>query len=337
MSRPCVERKSKKNPDSYSKDELVNLAIKTLDISKTEANKLSKQELCIELKLIPALRSERVIRGKIHKISKKINKNFEEEKHVFEKEIPKEEKHIFEKEIPKKEILKKENHDLEKVTFPNIDLSLDLRIKKICLQETSLKDILSTMKKEKINCIDYYKPEDLYKLIYPIKYNEIGGEYDMEKGYIIDPRVSYYDKKSNRPYVTLNINAKSGIVWHSHPFEEKGNNYPSIEDLDMIRIHPHLISLIVTTKGTYVLAMLKPYVSINLLIMFYNSIQDKSTSCGYWNHDELEKNFIQNKGYTKEHQNKYDIYVRLVTIPYALDINLINDEIKRIHRYRNEV
>ena len=73
MSRPCVERISKKNPDSYSKDELVILAIEKLGKTKSEANKLSKQELCIELKLISDISSERGARSQIHKTSKKRN------------------------------------------------------------------------------------------------------------------------------------------------------------------------------------------------------------------------------------------------------------------------
>ena len=44
--RTCGPAKSKKNPDAYSKDELVDLAMKDLHMSKTEAKKLTKEELC---------------------------------------------------------------------------------------------------------------------------------------------------------------------------------------------------------------------------------------------------------------------------------------------------
>src|SRR5687768_10557761 len=48
-NRPCGPRKSKKNPDAYSKDELMNLAMKHLNYSKSKANKSSVEELCAVL------------------------------------------------------------------------------------------------------------------------------------------------------------------------------------------------------------------------------------------------------------------------------------------------
>lgn len=47
--RPCTERKSKLHPDAYSKEELVDIAIKQLGMTKTQANSNTKAELCEKL------------------------------------------------------------------------------------------------------------------------------------------------------------------------------------------------------------------------------------------------------------------------------------------------
>ena len=52
VSRPCNEdRPSKKNPNAYTKQELVKLAVSNLNITTSAAGKLSKTELCEQLKL----------------------------------------------------------------------------------------------------------------------------------------------------------------------------------------------------------------------------------------------------------------------------------------------
>ena len=47
--RPCGIRRSKKNPDAYSKDELVNLYVKKFDTKLYLAKKLTISQLCIQL------------------------------------------------------------------------------------------------------------------------------------------------------------------------------------------------------------------------------------------------------------------------------------------------
>jgi superfamily II DNA or RNA helicase len=49
--RPCGVRVSKKNPDAYSKTELVEMAVKQLKVSKSKATAMTIELLCQELKL----------------------------------------------------------------------------------------------------------------------------------------------------------------------------------------------------------------------------------------------------------------------------------------------
>ena len=47
--RSCSKKKSRANPNAYSKDELVSLIMKKLGYSKSQASKLTKEEICKEL------------------------------------------------------------------------------------------------------------------------------------------------------------------------------------------------------------------------------------------------------------------------------------------------
>jgi superfamily II DNA or RNA helicase len=47
--RPCGPLQSKKNPDAYTKPELVKLAVKKFKISESAANKMSKADICTSL------------------------------------------------------------------------------------------------------------------------------------------------------------------------------------------------------------------------------------------------------------------------------------------------
>ncbi|HMP28312.1 MAG TPA: hypothetical protein PKD85_01855, partial [Saprospiraceae bacterium] len=47
--RPCGPLKSKKNPDAYTKPELVKLATKKFGITASAANKLTKDQICTSL------------------------------------------------------------------------------------------------------------------------------------------------------------------------------------------------------------------------------------------------------------------------------------------------
>lgn len=56
--RPCGPNKSKENPDAYSKEELVNLAMEKLGLTKSQAMKMKKEELCSLLKLVETIEKE---------------------------------------------------------------------------------------------------------------------------------------------------------------------------------------------------------------------------------------------------------------------------------------
>ncbi len=56
--RECGPRRSTKHPEAYNKEELVELAVKKLDITKSQANKLTKDELCEKLFKIASKGSE---------------------------------------------------------------------------------------------------------------------------------------------------------------------------------------------------------------------------------------------------------------------------------------
>lgn len=58
--RPCGPNKSKENPDAYTKEELVNLAMEKLGFTKSQAMKMKKEELCSLLKLVDVERSDRL-------------------------------------------------------------------------------------------------------------------------------------------------------------------------------------------------------------------------------------------------------------------------------------
>ena len=48
-NRSCGPRVSKRNPDAYTKEELVSLAVSQLGFSKSAASKLTKEEICKKL------------------------------------------------------------------------------------------------------------------------------------------------------------------------------------------------------------------------------------------------------------------------------------------------
>lgn len=63
--RSCTEVKSLKNPTAYAKPELVDLAVKKLKMTKVDASRMTKIQLCVALKSSP-IKISKVI--KIHKV-----------------------------------------------------------------------------------------------------------------------------------------------------------------------------------------------------------------------------------------------------------------------------
>ena len=71
-SRPCGVRKSKTNPNPYTKDELVKLAI-DFGYTKIEAKKMTVKELC---DLLKSKKSRKVSRKVVRKSSRKVVRKF---------------------------------------------------------------------------------------------------------------------------------------------------------------------------------------------------------------------------------------------------------------------
>lgn len=190
---------------------------------------------------------------------------------------------------------------MQTVDFPYIDLSIPLKVKTVCKKE------------EIVDCVDFYSIDELYNLLYKIYKVELGGEYDPLKGFIVDPYTTRYDINENRPYTTLNTSTKIGIVWHSHPFDNDWNSYPSIEDIDMVRMYPELIFLLLTKKGVYVISANKSYTSIDNVVYFYRSMQP-DTSGVEWNYEELEESFVDNLCYKGETIEKFGIFCYMISV-----------------------
>ena len=68
VKRPCGVRKSKTNPNPYTKEELVELAV-DLGYTKTQAKKMSVKELCEMLKKKP----KKSLKKSSRKVSKKLS------------------------------------------------------------------------------------------------------------------------------------------------------------------------------------------------------------------------------------------------------------------------
>lgn len=203
------------------------------------------------------------------------------------------------------------------VKFPNVDFTFPLKVKSV-ISECKTTD-----------CADYYTINEIYNTLYNVKKYELGGEYSLKNGFVIDPRVTKYDIEQGRPYTSLNFNSKTGIVWHSHPFNDDGISYPSIEDLNVVRLHPQLMFLLLTRHGLYVMTSTKKYIDVDV-VEFYKNMQPKSSNSN-WNYEELETSFLKNKGYTKNMVHKYGLIVNLIPLS---KINKLNEFIKKAYSYK---
>ncbi len=168
---------------------------------------------------------------------------------------------------------------------------------------------------------------------------ELGGEYYFDSNhsvggkFYIDPSVSFYDIKEDSPYTELNRFASSRIVWHSHPFRDSDpNNFPSIEDMDAVRLTPSNIHLLLVDHGVYVLSSVNEYTSIDSVLKLYLSMQNNK-NCNnddMWNYKEIQSNFFLNKLSTLSYMKKYGFYVcfihhsKLFKDPKILDDKIID-------------
>lgn len=142
----------------------------------------------------------------------------------------------------------------------------------------------------------FYSLNEIYDFLLPIRHVEIGGEYDIRRGFVIDPKASFFDQKENRPYTILNMESNSKIVWHSHPFNHSDTCYPSLEDLEMSRQYNNLVFILLSKKGIYVMSVNK-YVHKNRIIEFYQRMQTSYDQIGMddFDYDEIRESFLNNK------------------------------------------
>ncbi len=217
------------------------------------------------------------------------------------------------------------------IKFPNANLNVDINVKK---KSKTIENNYCTSTKESpsIYCVDYSSLFDIYKIITPIKKFELGGEYNLNKGFLINPNVTNYDQTNDRPYSNLPKNPSTGIIWHSHPFDYP-NDYPSIEDLDSLRLSPHIVSIILCKEGVYVMSSLQPYIPLQSLISFYNDMQPTSKKCE-WNPQELQHSFTHNKQFTSEFLNKYNLFVSFIPKIHISE-KLLNLKIIDAFTYKN--
>lgn len=145
---------------------------------------------------------------------------------------------ITEEKLPK--------HIIANTKFPNLPLSLNLRYP-IALRT------------------DWYGIMELYLQIFPqAAQYEVGGIFDIKKGFTIQPIVSHFDPSTGFPYVSVDGNSETGIVWHSHPppiQREQSNSYPSEQDMLLAVNSKHLISLVLTPDGVFIIAALSDSIS----------------------------------------------------------------------------
>ena len=215
---------------------------------------------------------------------------------------------------------------MQRVKFPNIDLTLPIKVRSVC----NVRD----EKELTVECVDFYRPQELYSLLPNIEKFELGGEYHPRDGFVIDPKVSNYDESEGRPYTSLNTSTRVGILWHSHPFNESWTSYPSIEDMDVVRMYPHLIFLILTHKGLYVISANKPYTSIDNIVGYYTSMQPETTSVA-WDYDELEESFSSNLGYDRDTIKTYGIFSYMIE-SNNINKTTINRIILEAYRYKDK-
>lgn len=187
------------------------------------------------------------------------------------------------------------------IHFPNIDL------------------VIKRKKKKRI-----YSVEDIQCLLSNIRRYELGGEYLIGKGFLIDPKVSWYDYDSDRPYTTLNLQSTTGVVWHSHPYGiELRNSFPSFEDLLCVQVNLSLIFFIMTGKGMYIMSSTKR-VETEDIKNFYESMDDHN----------IEDNFV-NYELTEEISNTIGIF--MTCIPNSIiTIDLIDRYISYIDQLKND-
>ena len=183
----------------------------------------------------------------------------------------------------------------------------------------------------------YFSYEKLYSLLIEIPTQELGGEYNLKKGFYIDLHLSHYDYKEDRPYTILNTktlcdSTDKCVVWHSHPFNSDDlNNFPSIEDIDAVRLSPLSVHLLMVDKGIYILSSIQQYISIDNIIHLYMELQPECID--KWNYKSIQKNFLNNKLSNTSDMRKYGIYIHFIRRD-KVTVKLLNQKINNAFGYK---
>lgn len=200
-------------------------------------------------------------------------------------------------------------------TFPNIPLELNLRYP----------DTLRT---------DWYSAEEIYTNVFKMAGRfEIGGAFDLLRGFQIQPQISFFDQKTNRPYVVADANSYTGIVFHTHPpafLATENNSYPSREDTLFLVQYHDLISLILTVDGIFIMGSLTNKVSRVHHARLWAEADKKG--------DEMEvvKFFQKDEALQPTVLNNTHLFIRFVPLQYAYDQAVLRQQVEEIYRLRKQ-
>jgi len=168
----------------------------------------------------------------------------------------------------------------------------------------------NNIKIEKHNLSDSINIDTIYKILPELKKYEISGEYNLQGTFRIDYTASRWDSQDDRPYSLMPTNKY--FVWHSHPFRTINIvDFPSIEDIDVIRLNPHMIGMIITNSGMYFMGALKEIINITNITTFYREMSDDSSKCIEWDYESISKNFLNNK--CESISQKFGLYIKFIS------------------------
>jgi len=168
---------------------------------------------------------------------------------------------------------------------------------------------------------EHIRIDKLYEILNRLKKYEISGEFNLDGTFSIDPRASGWDEKDGRPYSMTPTNKY--FVWHSHPFRTVNPvDFPSIEDIDTIRLNPHMVGMILTGSGIYFMTSLREIINITTVTSYYRRLQSSpsqssllfegNSNCDQWNYDEISSNFIN--GNAEKLKDEFGIHIKFVPI-----------------------
>ena len=174
--------------------------------------------------------------------------------------------------------------------------------------------IMEVLKNNNINFGEHNLSQEIeYNIIYDILHQlhtyEISGEYNLSGTFRIDYTASRWDAEDHRPFSLTATNKL--FVWHSHPFRTTNNvDFPSIEDIDVIRLNPQNIGMIITQSGMYFMCSIKEIINITSITSFYREMSDDASNCIEWDYESISKNFLNNK--CESISQKFGLYIKFI-------------------------